>query len=152
MSDDFIVLIPVDPKARLDADTLARLETAHKDIVGAEVTRTKDYGDRLQFIDCGGNFEEIRCPFCGQQVDTDWWGNRMDHDWDDDKGFHLCLFDTPCCGAETRLDKLDYRWPQGFSTWFVSAMNVNRGPLTISELGQLEKVAGVPLKVIYQHY
>ena len=152
MSDDFIVLIPADPKARPDGDTLKELEAAHAQITGAAATRVKDFGERLQFIDCGGNFEEIRCPSCGAVVETAWWGHRMDHAWDDDHGFHLCAFTMPCCGAEARLDTLDYRWPQGFATWFLSAMNADRGPLTDTEIAQLQVVAGIPLRVIYQHY
>ena len=151
MSEDFIVLIPADPMARLDTKTLAGLEALHQEIVGTEVTRIKDYGERLQFIDCGANFEDVRCPACDTPVETGWWGQRMDHAWDDDKGFHICDFEMPCCGANARLDTLEYRWPQGFSTWFLSAMNVNRGPLNAAELARLEAVAGIPLRVIYQH-
>ena len=152
MSDDFIVLIPADPAARLDTGTLARLEAAHAQITGSGTTRVKDFGERLQFIDCGGNFEEIRCPTCGQAVDTGWWGQRMDHAWNPDHGFHLCEFEMPCCAAKARLDTLDYRWPQGFATWFLSAMNANRGPLTEDEMKHLQEVAGLSLRVIYQHY
>ena len=152
MSDDFIVLIPADPTARPDVDTLKRLEQTHARITGAKIARLKDFGQRLQFIDCGGNFEETRCPSCAKPVETSWWGHRMDHAWDDDHGFHLCDFDMPCCGAPARLDTLDYRPHQGFATWFVSAMNANHGPVTDTEKVELESVAGIPLRVIYQHY
>ncbi len=152
MSDDFIVLIPADPSARPDTDTLKQLEQAHARITGAKATRLKDFGNRLQFIDCGGNFEETRCPACSDTVETSWWGHRMDHAWDDDHGFHMCEFDMPCCGASARLDTLDYRPHQGFATWFISAMNGGRDPLSDAEIEELEAVATAPLRVIYQHY
>lgn len=152
MSDDFIVLIPADPEARPDGDALARLEAAHGEITGTDEVRLKDFGERLQFIDCGGNFKETRCPSCSAVVDDGWWAQRMDHAWDADHGFHLCDFAMPCCGATARLDRLDYRWPQGFSRWFVSARNPGRGPLTEAERARLEEISGLPLRVVYQHY
>lgn len=152
MSDNFIVLIPADPQARPDTETLKRLEQAHARITGARTTRLKDFGERLQFIDCGGNFEETRCPACGTHVETAWWGHRMDHAWDEDHGFHMCDFDMPCCGASARLDTLEYRPHQGFATWFISAMNAGRDPLKYAEKSDLEETAGIPLAVIYQHY
>ena len=152
MSDDFIVLIPANPRARLDAGTAASLEATHAEIVGSSETRLKDFGERLQFIDCGGNFKAMLCPACSKAARTDWWGRRMDHAWDADHGFHLCDFAMPCCGAPARLDTLVYRPQQGFSTWFLSARNESRGPLNAGELARLEHVAGIPLKVIYQHY
>ncbi len=152
MSDHFIALIPQDPKARPGPDTLLALKTNLAAMCKTDEVRIKDYGQRLQFIDCGENLEDIRCPSCDTVVDIKWWGQRMDHAWDDEHGFHLCAFDMPCCRTSTRLDQLTYAFDQGFSTWFVSARNPGRGALTGEECARLEATAGLSLRVIYQMY
>lgn len=152
MSEHFIALVPNDPHARPSRDKLERLKTTLAQICKTHDARIKDYGTRLQFIDCGKNFQYILCPDCKAQVDMEWWGKRMDHAWDDDDGFHMCGLEMPCCGATTRLDTLVYDPPQRFSTWFVSARDSGHGKLTETELAALEKGAGLPILSIYQAY
>ena len=152
MSDHFIALIPAEPQARPSPQALAALKTTHADICDTDECRIKDYGEKLQFIDCGTNFDTARCPHCDSKCEKRWWGQRMDHAWDDTHGFHLCDFEMPCCGAASRLDALDYRPAQGFATWFVSARDQGRNALTDAEQSRLEHVAGIPLRAIYQCY
>lgn len=152
MSDSFVVLIPADPEARPTAERLKLLEAEHGRICATDECRLKDYGDRIQFIEAGENFEAVACPSCGADMTLDWWGHRMDHGWTDESGFHLCEFRMPCCGAGARLDTLDYRPHQGFATWFVSARNPDRPPLNDGELRRLEAIAGVSLRAVHQRY
>lgn len=150
MSSHYLVVIPADPKIALP-DTAEALKEALADIVGTPRSRIKNY-DRIQFIDCGENFERILCPACGSALSTDWWGHQMDHCWDADAGFDLHAHALPCCGVPASLDKLVYEWPQGFARWMISAENPGRGPLSEDEVARLETVAGLKLTAIAQMY
>lgn len=152
MTAHFLAVIPQDPQARLSQDKLTVLETALAEICGTDETRIKDFGDRLQFIDCGDAQPVIRCPSCAVEADLGWWGQRMDHAWDPDHGFHLCQFAMPCCGDPARLNELCYEPAQGFSTWFVSARQTEPVPLGQTDRNRLLHSAGIPLTAIQQSY
>ena len=150
MSAQFLVVIPQDPNAPLPEKQNV-LRDALAEMAGSGEARAKNF-ERLQFIDCGENFERIRCPECLAELSTDWWGQQMDHCWDDETGFDLHAHALPCCGAPMALDRLKYEPAQGFASWFVSARNPGRGPLTDAEVAQLETIAGVKLRAISQMY
>ena len=150
MSSHFLVVIPEDTAAQLPENRQA-LRDALAKIVGTDEARVKDFG-RLQFIDCGENFERILCPACNAELTTEWWGKQMDHCWDDESGFDLHAHALPCCGAPMALDRLSYEPVQGFASWFISARNPGRGPLTEAEVTQLETIAGLKLRAISQAY
>lgn len=150
MSDHFLVVIPADPAAELPQSATA-LRDALAALAAASEARIKDYG-KLQFIDCGENFEGIACPVCRAAISTDQWHAWMDEDWHGEDGFHLHRHTVPCCKVDLLLSELVYVWPQGFARWFVSARNEGRGPLTMDEVAKLESVAGMPLKAIAQMY
>lgn len=150
MSDHFLVVIPADPNADLP-DTADALRACLGQLVGSEESRIKDYG-KLQFIDCGENFESIRCPACGSRFTVPQWHEWMNEDWHGEEGFHLHRHLSPCCQVEMTLNELIYEWPQGFARWFVGARNEGRGPLAPHEIEKLEAIAGMPLKGIAQMY
>jgi hypothetical protein len=150
MSDHFLVVIPADPKAELPTSADA-LRDALAGIAGTDEARVKDYG-KLQFIDCGENFEWIICPDCRAEITVEQWRAWIDQDWHGEEGFHLHQHETHCCSARVTLNDLVYEWPQGFARWFVGARNEGRGPLSAEELEALEAVAGMPLKAIAQMY
>lgn len=153
MSDHFLVVIPADPKAPLPDDGGEALCAALREIAESDECRVKSYEDRVQFIDAGENFESVSCPACRTTLETEWWGDQMNHCWNDEKRrFHLHPHSLPCCGASRDLSELVYEWPQGFATWFVSARNEGRGPLTGDELARLETIAGQKLTAIAQMY
>ncbi|QMU58767.1 MAG: hypothetical protein GKR98_11530 [Boseongicola sp.] len=152
MPDRFIALIPSDPKARPASDTMEALRIALAARFESSESRVKDFGERLQFIDCGENYERTLCPSCEAEVPLVWWGQRMDGDWDEEHGFHLHRHEMPCCGASHRLTELEYRGAQGFAHWFVSA-RVDEGVIfTSKDLQALENEAGLALKLIEQRY
>ena len=71
MSDNWIILIPTDPQA---VPSLESRELAIKRF--REITPTADeievkVTERVRFIDCGANFERVRCPSCGKELDMD---------------------------------------------------------------------------------
>ncbi len=150
MSESYAVVIPADPKAAMP-ETAEAVREALERIVGSDRSRIKDYG-KLQFIDCGGNFESLACPACADKIELDVWSGWMDEDWHGKEGFHLHRHATPCCGEGVTLNDLIYFLPQGFARWFVSAYDTAHGPLTDAETRTLSELAGMPLRAIYQHY
>lgn len=153
MSDHFLVVIPADPSAPLPEDGGDAICTALRDFAGSDECRVKSYDDRVQFIDAGENFESVSCPACGVTLDQDWWSGQMDHCWNsEERRFNLHAHALPCCGASKDLSELVYDGPQGFATWFVSARNEGRGPLTKAEVAHLETIAGQKLTAIAQMY
>lgn len=150
MSDSFLVVIPADPLAKLP-DTAERVRALLAEIAGTDASRVKDYG-KLQFIDCGENFETIRCPACRATIDIPQWHAWMDADWHADEGFHLHDHTTPCCGKTLTLDALVYEGSQGFARWCISAKAGNRGALKSDEVARLEAIAAMPLRAINQRY
>jgi hypothetical protein len=58
---------------------------------------------------------------------------------------------TPCCGAATTLNDLNYDWPQGFARWWLQALNPRRGKLEPDELAKLASALGVRLREVWTH-
>ncbi len=150
MSDDWIILIPEDPRYVPDA---ARQLRARERL--AEVAPDADeieikVNDRVEFFDCGANFERIICPTCRAELANEWWQERLDEDFVDD-GFKLAKYLVPCCNASHTLHDLIYEWPQGFGKFAIEAMNPTIGRLQDEFKEELEEILSAPLRVIYQH-
>ena len=73
----------------------------------------------------------------------------MDADFDGE-GFSLGDLVTPCCGSSSKLNELTYDWPQAFGRFSWSIQNPNIGELNENLKVELERIAGVPMAVIYQ--
>ena len=82
MSDNWIILIPEDPRfvPSPESQELARqrfLEIAPEaDEIRVQLEKN------IAFFDCGGNFERILCPSCRAEISVEWWQGRMDQDCD----------------------------------------------------------------------
>ena len=104
----------------------------------------------IQFRDCGGNLESIRCPICDADLPTDWWHDQLDEAWK--PGFDLQPITTSCGHVVDSLNALTYYFDQGFSRFIVNAMNPKIGmPLSEGQTAQFEVILGCPVKVIYRH-
>lgn len=149
MSDDWITLVPEDP--RFIPDT-ARQNVARDRFFeiapDAEEVELK-VSNSIEFFDCGQNFERVRCPACRSEIDIDWWQERMEQDYSG--GFKLAAYSTPCCGKSWTLNELVYEWPQGFGMFALDAMNPDIGELTNEHLREFEEILGTKLRLIYQH-
>lgn len=149
MSDNWIALIPEDPRFVPDAAKQRRARDRFAKIAPeADEIETK-VSEKVQFFDCGGNFERVLCPSCGSEISVEWWQDRMDEDRDD--GFKLASYVTPCCGKKYTPHELVYEWPQGFGCFALEAMNPNIGKLDDKYKKEFEKILGTKLRVIYQH-
>lgn len=149
VSDNWIILIPEDPRVVPDQ---AKRDRARDRL--AEIARDADeieikVSERVEFYDCGANFERVLCPACRSEIPIAWWQERMDEDYGN--GFKLAAYATPCCGTDCTLNELVYEWPQGFARFALNAMNPNIGKLEERYKTELEGLLGTKLRVIHQH-
>jgi hypothetical protein len=149
MSDNWIVLIPEDPKFVPDAAKQRRARKRFVELAPRADEIEIKASDKIAFFDCGANLERIRCPSCRQEVPPEWWQDRMEEDYRD--GFVLAKYAVPCCGAKATLHELDYDWPQGFGRFALEAMNPNIRKLDDKDKREVEEILGAKLRVIYQH-
>ena len=150
MSDQFLVVVPADPKAPLP-DTAGALRIALANIAGTEEARIKDYG-KLQFIDCGENAEAIHCSSCGAEISALVWLRWMDEDWHGEDGFHLHRHVTPCCESDLTLNDLEYRMPQGFARFVLEATNPSIEQLPEHLARSLSAALGCEIRAIWARY
>ncbi len=150
MSDNFISFLPIDPNfvpakgAGADAAKVFRAARPFLDEIESTVE------PHVVLHDCGGNFEDIRCPHCDAVVEIESWHEWMDADCTERDGFRLAHFTMPCCSGTTNLNDLTYSWPMGFSRFAVRARNAG-GEVPQDLLKKLEGILACNLRVIYQH-
>jgi hypothetical protein len=149
MSDDWITLIPEDPRLVPDQHRRLLAQDRLKQIAPEAWEITAEVSDGIRFVDAGANWEGILCPTCASRVDEDWWSVKMTEEYQN--SYPLKAYALPCCGAKHTLHDLNYVWPQGFARFELSAMNPNIGKLSDTAKRDLEAVLGTPLRVIYRH-
>ena len=151
MSDDYIHIIPAIPGFVPDQARRDDAVSHFRSIAPKATEVSSKISDHLEFVHCGGNFEEIRCPSCKAVIELDLWQGWMDDDCSE-KGFTLTLRAMRCCGAQHTLHDLAYVWPQGFARCDVCAMNPNIGKLSDDQRSRFEEILGCPVRVIYEHF
>jgi hypothetical protein len=149
MSDNWIVLIPEDPKFIPTPANRAWARQRFAEIAPKAWEFEIKVFKTVQFFDCGNNLERILCPSCGAQIPMNWWQDRVSDDYSE--GFKLAKYPTPCCKAAHTLHELVYEWPQGLGRFALSAMNPNIGELKDKHLEELEEILDTELRVIYKH-
>jgi hypothetical protein len=149
LSDNSVEFLPVDPHFVPDAAAAERAAA----ILRAAAPRADEVSSEVEpcvvFRDCGANFEQVRCPRCGKEIDTGCWQDWMDQDFVEG-GFQLQIFATPCCGHQATLDQLTYEMPQGFSRYTLRVRNP--GAVVVGVVPELEHCLGCRLRVIRAHY
>ncbi|MGC4005217.1 MAG: hypothetical protein QM811_19695 [Pirellulales bacterium] len=149
MSDDWIVLIPEDPRLVPKQTNRERARDRFAEIAPDADEIEATVSETVRFFDCGANFERVLCGACRSEIPVTWWRDRMDEDFDD--GYRLASYPTPCCGTRYTLHELVYEWPQGFGRFALEAMNPNIGRLEDRYKTELGVILGTQLRVIYQH-
>ncbi len=149
MSDTYLRIIPVDPGcvptalARQRALTVLQRAIPLADDIASQVT------DDVRFVDCGANFETVRCPRCGADL-GEWWSVAME--MGHEQQFRDLRVTVPCCGTRTSLNKLAYSWPAGFARYTLEALNPGLGSLPDTLVRRLEDILGAAVRVIWAHY
>lgn len=114
--------------------------------------------EHVQFVDPGGLFEGVFCTSCGNELRGPWWGDAM-------TAAHQSQFAdlavvTPCCGARTALDALDYRPSAAFARFRIEAQDwygtpdgrVSGGPLPPAALAVVAEALGCDVKQVLARY
>ncbi|SRR5258706_2136995 len=150
MSDNYVHIIPAQPGFVPDEIRQQNAVSYFRSIAPGADQINASVSDHLEFVHCGGNFEEIRCPSCRTIIELDVWKGWMNHDYSQ-KGFILSHHAMPCCGARHTLHELAYEWPEGFARCDVCAMNPGIGKLSGRHERRFEEILGCPIRVIYEH-
>ena len=110
------------------------------------------YNDTIRFYDCGENFENILCPFCGYEIETGWWQEEMCKA--SETGFNMLKINTPCCNKESSLNEIEYNFPQGFALYAIKIedFDMDKFPINETLLSGLENITGMKWKIVFSHY
>jgi len=147
VSDDYLRLIPTDPRWTPDRVSADRGLAALRELAPRADNYESEYLQAVTFIDQGANFEEIRCPRCADAISLEWFKDEMGR-----LAFDDLSATTPCCTTPLSLNDLDFRWPAGFASFELSAMNPGRTQLTEAERQRVERALGHPVREIWAHY
>lgn len=148
MADIITRIIPVKYDYIAD-ETKIKAATAYiKEIIpdcriGVEVFET------IQFVDCGGELEEIKCPNCGKSISFDWWGEVMETAAE--KEFSDLSVKLPCCGGDSSLNDLEYHLPCGYARMEITIMNPET-ELRENQIVKIGKLLGEKVRIIFARY
>jgi hypothetical protein len=101
------------------------------------------------FVDCGENFESVRCPRCGADL-GEWWAIAMEAGHE--QRFADLRVTTLCCGLKTSLNELEYAWPSGLARCVIEALEPGVGSLPVPSLQRLRQLLQCDVRVIWAHY
>ena len=149
MSDNWIGIIPTDPRFVPSAEAIAKAEAFMAEIAPDADEIRSEISEGIQFRDCGGNFESVHCPVCDTEIAGDWWAEQTSNQWHE--GFHLKPLQLPCGHQAESLNHLRYVWDQGFSRFILDTMNPKLRLLEPGQVSNFEAILGCPVKVIYRH-
>ena len=147
MSDTFLRIFPADPNFVPDPDRRRQaIELVSRAIVRRDEV-TDELSEQVRFIDAGGNWEGVRCPNCGHDLD-DWWSGAMDRAWE--SRFADLFVETPCCAKPVSLNQLEYGWPVGFARYSIEVRNPEHD-LSDADLRQIQTALGTELRMVWAH-
>ena len=105
----------------------------------------------VQLVDCGTNFEGVRCPSCAADL-QERWQEAMDDGYQGGR-FVALNVSTPCCGMATSVNDLDDPWPVGFTRFTIEVMSPDAGDEEADALAKVvAEILGTLLRVIWDHY
>jgi hypothetical protein len=155
VSDDYIRLIPTDPRwqpARAAAAAATAYAAGLFSRPGSSADQVRhEFFDSVTFVDSGVNTASVRCPSCASALE-------LDQVYDVIGERHPDLTDldmrVPCCGAVVSLNDLDYDWAVGFARFEITIRNGTRDryELDDAELTEAAQLLGHPLRQVLAHY
>lgn len=155
MSDDYIRLIPTQvtwqPTRAAAVAATSYVTSLFSGPNGSADAVGHEFYDQVRFIDSGVNTSEAKCPACTCSVDLDWVFEMLDERAND-----LAQLDvvTPCCGALTSLNDLDYDWAMGFARFEIGVLNGARNDYALQddELDHVRSRLGHAVRQVLAHY
>ena len=149
MSDDWLIIIPTNPKWLPNHEQGERALEVFNTFVPAAREVSMATSERVQIVLSGPNTDVIACPACGAQLGWEWFGSELDSR--EASGFEELEVPLPCCAATISLNDLRFDMPMGFARFELSALNPDRDWLTGDEIHQLEASLGHPIRQIFRH-
>jgi hypothetical protein len=149
MSDNVLKLIPTSPAFVPASESVERATAILRDrFLHADEVQAR-LSDQVRFIDQGANLESVRCPYDDKQLTTEWWQETMDAA--NQSGFRDLSVILPCCGRNSSLNELNYKWPAGFARFSLEVHNP-QGDVSAEEFTRLEQILETGLTKIWAHY
>ncbi|MDE6566603.1 MAG: hypothetical protein K2K70_02580, partial [Lachnospiraceae bacterium] len=108
MSDIITKIVPIKYDYIAGEEQIQATIMYIKEIVPGYQIETEVF-ETIQFVDCGGELEKIKCPDCGEEISFDWWGEVMNTAAE--KDFSDLSVKLPCCGRDGSLNDLEYYLP-----------------------------------------
>jgi hypothetical protein len=149
MSECWLRLIPAAPQYVPPCTLLPTAETWLRDLFPGAAEVRSEVSDRIQFVDCGGNWMGVRCPACGNDLE-DWWIERVDEA--DALAFADLTVRTPSCGQMRTPNDFDFPWTVGFARYRLAARDPNADSFGSHTLTDFERLLDCRLRVIWAHY
>ena len=107
--------------------------------------------DTIEFVDCGENFESVKCNHCTLEIDLSFWQSAMSNAYN--TNFKDLTITTPCCGVASDLNSLEYYFAQGFARYQLTIQDASLSEKQILDLtAELSQIIGSQLKVIISKY
>jgi hypothetical protein len=150
MSTYYYLLIPNAPDYVPDAAAGERALERFASFLPEAEEVTAEEGEDVEFVWAGENFETVSCPACGTVLENDWWIRAVDAAYGGSRFADLRVT-TPCCGASTSLNDLQYYFPQGFARFVLSALEPHITDLEDWQVRELEEIVGCKLRKIWVH-
>lgn len=152
MSTTYAYIMPKYERYMPTSDTIKMISTIFANRNNGNLNVEYEINDSIQFYDCGGNFENMMCPLCNNEIDIEWWQEEMGKA--SEIAFSSLEIITPCCKKESSLNELKYCFPQGFSMFTVKIADYEQNKLLIDErlLFELNSISMVDWKVVYARY
>lgn len=148
MSEHIVKLIPRLHTYRTNVKSAqAAVAALQRSVEADEITFRQS--DKPEFVDCGANLSEIRCPRCGAVLPMDWWSGKMDASYEADH-FFVLEQELPCCGKTVSLNDLQYTMPCGFSCLEFTIRNP-KGAVGQEVLEQLGERFGLLFRKVEAH-
>jgi len=148
MGDYYVKLIPFDPNFVPKKETLDKLEGLLPVLKTWALEVNIINKDQPIFIDQGQYFDSISCPFCNQQLDTEWWHKAINKA--SLTNFLNLKTLLPCCRKIISLNDLDYVFPAGFARFAIELLEP--GLMEDDEVEWLQQQLGFKLKRIEAKY
>jgi hypothetical protein len=148
VSDNIYRYVATEPAFQPSAAAAKEAETFLRAALGRAESVKARFSEHIEFVDAGENWEGVRCPDCGKDIEK-WWGQAMNLAYD--SNYELLVYQTECCGKDVSLNELDYPWPVAFASFVVEVFNPDSLGLGADEMSRLGALLGCSMREIRAH-
>ena len=148
MSDNLLKLISIDPSFVPDKQRQEQAKVLLNHLFKKKSIELKTTND-IEFIDQGSNFESVFCNHCGKEIKMESWQDAMDKAHKNN--FKDLFFVTPCCHKKASLNDLQYQSAAGFAKFQIEITDPGNN-IETTNLVELQKILGTPIRKIWAHY